>query len=342
MIKVGIIGATGYAGLELVRILMRHPEVEITAISSVSFTGQKLSDVYPSMRNLVDTDLVDDREVIATCDVVFASLPHGLSQDYAKECDKSNKIFIDLGADFRLHNEDDYKMWYSGTFDDKALHEKAVYALPELFREDIKGSKLISNPGCYPTSAALGLAPIMKNVKKNSILIDAKSGTTGAGRGLSQNTHFPDCNENFAPYKIAEHRHIPEIEQTLSVLSGEDHKITFVPHLLPVNRGILSTIYLETVESYSLKELHKIYENFYKDEQFVRVLPLGSIANIKSVAQSNFCDISVHMDTRTGRLIIVSAIDNMVKGASGQAVQNMNIVCGFKENTALDFIPPAF
>lgn len=344
MIKVGIIGATGYAGLEIARILLNHPEVEIAAVSSVSFTGKPLSEIYPSMRNLLDKELCDDKAVIEASDVVFASLPHGLSEELAKACVQKSKLFIDMGADFRLYDENDYIKWYGGEYSDKQLHAGAVYGLPELFRDEIKTAKLIANPGCYPTSIALGLAPLLKSlaVDANSIVIDSKSGVSGAGRGLTQNTHYPDCNEAFSAYKIAEHRHTPEIEQTLSKICGSKLNITFVPHLLPVNRGILSTIYVTPREKITADALHELYIKYYGGEKFVRVLPQGQIPDIKNVKHSNYCDISLHFDEHCGRAIIVSAIDNMVKGAAGQAVQNMNIAAGLREDLGLNLIPTAF
>ena len=344
MIKAGIIGATGYAGLEITRLLLGHPKAEITAVSSVSFTGSKLQEVYPSMRGIFEMTLQDDRAVIEKSDVVFASLPHGLSEGIAAECYDNGKLFIDMGADFRLKNEDDYKQWYDGAYQSKKLHEEAVYGLPELFRERISGAKIIANPGCYPTSVALGLAPLLKAnaIDLRNIIIDSKSGVTGAGRTLSQNTHFPDCNEAFAPYKVAVHRHTPEMEQTLSEISGEKVTVTFVPHLLPINRGILSTVYTIPHDKLSAEELYEKFSTFYNMDKFVRILPLGETANLKNVKYSNYCDISLHLDERCGRVIIVSAIDNMVKGAAGQAVQNMNVACGFEEDLGLLLIPPAF
>lgn len=344
MIKAGIIGATGYAGLEIARLLLGHPQAEIAAVSSVSFAGKALSEVYPSMLGLLDMELEDEDAVIERSDVVFACLPHGLSEKLAARCVTQGKIFIDMGADFRLSDEADYSAWYGGGYADKKLHESAVYGLPELFREKIKTARLIANPGCYPTSVALGLAPLLKNriIDTNSIIIDAKSGVTGAGREPSQNTHYPECNEAFAPYKIAEHRHTPEIEQALGLVGGEKACVTFVPHLLPVNRGILSTIYSVPTKQISKNDIHGLYREFYKGERFVRVLPVGGIANLRNVKYSNYCDISLHTDERTGRIIIASAIDNMVKGASGQAVQNMNLACGLPEESGLLAVPPAF
>jgi len=343
-IKAGIVGATGYAGLEIVRLLLGHPGVEITAVSSVSFTGKPLSEVYPSMAGIIDMILEDDKAVVAKSDVVFASLPHGLSEEIAAACAAKGKLFIDMGADFRLNSEEDYKQWYGGAYAQPELHEAAVYGLPELFREKIKGARIIANPGCYPTSVALGLAPLLEKglITPGSLIIDAKSGVTGAGRGLSQNTHFPDCNESFSPYKIAQHRHTPEIEQTLSMIGGDPVTITFVPHLLPVNRGILSTIYAMPTAPLTLDELHALYVARYQNEKFVRVMPGGGTVNINQVQFSNYCDISLHTDPRTGRVIIASAIDNMVKGAAGQAVQNMNLACGLPEDSGLRLVPPAF
>ncbi len=343
MIKVGIIGATGYAGAELVRLLLLHDKVQIVALSSVSFEGQALSDVYPSFFNIADDILVDENAVIERSDIVFASLPHGLSEDIAKKCADADKRFIDLGADFRLEQEQEFIDWYGAPFKYDELHSEAVYGLSELFCDDIKDANILANPGCYPTSVALGLAPLLCNnlINSKGIVIDSKSGTTGAGRSLSQTTHFPDCNENFAPYKVAEHRHTPEIEQTLTELAGEQVTVTFVPHLLPVNRGILSTIYADIKSEHSLEELHELYREFYKNAPFVRVLDMGKAACIKAVRLSNYCDISIHFDRRCGRVIIASAIDNMVKGAAGQAVQNMNIMLGLDETTGLLAVPPA-
>jgi N-acetyl-gamma-glutamyl-phosphate reductase len=342
-IKAGIIGATGYAGVELVRLLSGHPHVELAAISSVSFSGEELSKIYPNLRCSVDMTLDEGpQEMMNRCDVIFASLLHGLSQELAKDCVDRNIVFIDLGADFRLENEDDYKTWYGGSFLSEELHKQAVYGLCELFREEIKGARLIANPGCYPTSVALAMYPALKAglIDTENIIIDSKSGVTGAGRSLTQNTHFPECNESFSAYKAGGHRHTPEIEQTLSKLAGKPVKVTFTPHLLPVNRGILSTIYCSCKAEPD--ELRRCYQQAYKSEPFVVLLEDGEYANIRNVRLSNNCHVSLHFDERTGRLIICSAIDNMVKGAAGQAVQNMNIVFGLEETTGLTAPAPAF
>ncbi len=344
MIKAGIVGATGYAGVELVRLLQSHPQVEIAGISSVSYEGKSISEVYPNLYEICDDTLESEDKLIDKCDVIFASLPHGLSEKLAKKCVAAGVKLIDLGADFRLDSEEEYQKWYKKSYEEKDLHEKSVYVIPELMRAQYKGQPIIGNPGCYPTSIALGLAPLMQSgvVKDEGIVIDSKSGVTGAGRGLADNTHYPNCNEAFSPYKIASHRHTPEIEQTLSKLAGKQIRVTFVPHLLPVNRGIISTIYASLTAEISAEELHALYDKFYAREKFVRVLPLGKVANLRDVKMSNYCDISVHADGHTGRAIIVAAIDNMVKGAAGQAIQNMNIMFGLKEDCGLDFVPPAF
>lgn len=344
MIKAGIIGATGYAGAELVRILSGHPECEIAAISSVSFEGKAISEVYPAYYGLNDMVCEDADSVVEKSDVVFAALPHGLSQELAQRCFDLGKIFIDLGADFRLENEDDYKQWYGGSYMNKELHQNSVYALPELFRKNIAGKKTIANPGCYTTGVPLALAPAIAGgfVELEGIIADCKSGVTGSGRGLTQGTHYPDLNEGFHAYKVAAHRHTPEIEQTLSHLAGQKVKITFVPHLLPINRGILSTCYARLKPGVTKEQLRKAYEEFYKDEYFVRLLPEGMTADIHNIKYSNFCDVSIYTDERTSTFIAISAIDNMVKGAAGQAVQNMNIVFGLDEKCGLEFIPPAF
>ncbi|SFD15144.1 N-acetyl-gamma-glutamyl-phosphate reductase [Clostridium uliginosum] len=344
MIKAGIIGATGYVGAELLRLLLNHPLIEIGAISSVSFEGQEINKIYKNF--LSKTDLICETmdDVIKKCDVIFTALPHGLSEGIAKKAIDSNKICIDMGADFRLTDEEEYKLWYGKDFSEPELHNQSVYGLPELNKEKIKEASLIANPGCYPTSIELGLMPLLKNslIELKGIICDSKSGTTGAGRGLALNTHFPEENETFAPYNIGGHRHTPEIEEMLSTIAQDKVTVTFTPHLLPINRGILSTIYCNPKEEVNLEFLHKLYTDFYKNKPFVEILPIGETASIKNIRLSNNCHISLHLNHRKDQIIIISTIDNMIKGAAGQAIQNMNIILGFDETEGLNFIAPAF
>lgn len=344
MNTVGIIGATGYVGAELLRILLNHKEVKVTALSSVSFEGQNIESIYKNFINKTDLVCETMDEVLKKAEVIFTALPHGLSEEIAAKCIAEGKICIDLGADFRLSNEEDYKAWYDRAFSHPELHKESVYGLPELNKEKIKKSKLIANPGCYPTSIELGLMPLLKNslIETKGIICDSKSGATGAGRGLSLNSHFAELNENFAPYKVGGHRHTPEIEETLGVMANDKVSVTFTPHLLPINRGIISTIYCTPKGNADLEELHDLYKEFYKDEPFVNLLPLGETACTKNVRFSNYCDISLHLNHRKDQIIVVSTIDNMLKGAAGQAVQNMNLILGFDEKEGLNFISPAF
>lgn len=343
-IKVGIIGASGYAGAELVRLLLQHPYADLVAIASHSYEGKAISNVYPGFYQCSDLCFTTSDEVIKQSDIIFASLPHGHSEPLAKKALEAKKKFIDLGADFRLDDEVDYQTWYGLSYQEKKLHASQVYGLVEMQREKIAKADLIGNPGCYPTACALGLFPLMKlgNIDEKHIIIDAKSGTTGAGKSLSETGHFPRCNESFHPYKVATHRHTPEIEQTLTHMMGKDVRITFVPHLLPINRGIIATIYVDLHTPMALQEIYEAYYQQYKQENFVRLLPLGECADLKFVQFSNYCDISLHMDERNNRLIIVSAIDNMIKGAAGQAIQNMNVMFAFPEDSGLKMIAPSF
>lgn len=343
-IKAGIIGASGYAGAELLRILLVHPQVEVCAIGARSYVGQSVASLYPGFQNCSDLVFETNEAVIAKSDIIFASLPHGLSEAIAATCHKQNKKFIDLGADFRLYEEEDYQTWYNLTYQEKELHKLSIYGLSEWNSESIAKANIIGNPGCYPTSIALGCMPALVHniVDPSHIIIDSKSGVTGAGKEANDKTHYPRCNEGFSPYKAAEHRHTPEIEQTLQEMAKQEVKVTFVPHLLPVNRGIVSTMYLPLTKDITIEEIHALYTKQYAKSTFVRVLPLGSYVDLKFVAYSNYCDISLHLDTRTNTLIIASTIDNMVKGAAGQAVQNMNIMYGLKEDTGLQMIAPSF
>ena len=344
MFKVGIVGATGYVGVELLRLLLNHDKVTVTAISSSTFKDEEISSVYKSFFNKTTLVCEDKSEVIEKSDIIFTALPHGLSEEIADEAISKNKKVIDLGADFRLESENSYEEWYGKKFTCKTIHKDSVYGLPEFNGSKVKEYNIVANPGCYPTSISLGLMPLLKNklINTQNIICDSKSGITGAGRGLSLKTHFSEANENFAAYGIGSHRHTPEIEQTLSYMANENVEVTFTPHLLPINRGILSTIYCEPKDQLTLEKIHEIYINQYENEEFVHVLPLGQTAEIKHVKYTNNCNISIHQNYRKNKIIIVSVIDNMVKGAAGQAIQNMNLLLGLPEDTGLKLIAPSF
>ncbi len=344
MVRVAVIGASGYTGFELIRILVSHPEVKITFVSSRTQEKSVLSSHYPAFKGILDIayELADADVVAKKADFVFTALPHGASMEIVPSLLEKGLKVVDLSADYRLKSEDVYKEWY-GFHSSPEFLKEAVYGLPELYRDAIKKARLVANPGCYPTSVILPLAPLLKNnlIDTDSIIADSKSGVTGAGRTLSLTTHFCEVNESFKAYKIGGvHRHIPEIEQELSLLSKRDVKITFTPHLVPMSRGILSTIYVKLKEGVRLSQVNEAFESFYKDEPFVRLY--GANAEPPSTIQvrgSNYCDMSWHFDKRTERLIIVSAIDNLTRGASGQAVCNMNIMLGFPEEMALKYAP---
>lgn len=344
MFKVGIIGATGYVGVELLRLLLNHDKITVTAISSSTFKDEEISSVYKSFFNKTTLVCKDKSYVIDKCDVIFTALPHGLSEEIAAEAISKNKKVIDLGTDFRLECEDSYEEWYGKKFTCKDIHKNSIYGLPEFNGSKVKEFNIVANPGCYPTSISLGLMPLLKNnlINTKNIICDSKSGITGAGRGLSLKTHFAEANENFAAYGIGSHRHTPEIEQTLSYMANENVEVTFTPHLLPVNRGILSTIYCQPKDKLTLEEIHEIYKKQYENEEFVHVLPLGQTAEIKHVKYTNNCHISIHQNYRKNKIIIVSVIDNMVKGAAGQAIQNMNLLLDLPQNTGLKLIAPSF
>jgi len=339
MINVGVYGASGYTGQELLRHLLLHPEVEVVAITSRRYAGVPLAEVYPVFHGLTDliyTNASPD-DVARLADVVFLALPHGVSMGVAPTILAAGKKVIDLSADFRLRNANSYEQWY-GRHTAQALLVQAVYGIPELYREAIRKVNLVANPGCYPTSVILGLAPLLKAgwIDTTSIIVDAKSGVSGAGREPQVGSLFCEVNEGFKAYKVGgHHRHIPEMEQELSNLAGCDINISFTPHLLPVNRGILSTIYGSLLKDVKPFELTELYRHFYRDEIFIRICNSGSFPNISSVCGSNGCDIGVTIDKRTKRIIVLSAIDNLIKGAAGQAIQNMNLIFGISEVTGL-------
>lgn len=340
LIMAGVIGATGYTGAELVRILSDHPLVRLAGLTTQSYAGMPFWEVYPHLYK--HTDMVclelDLAGLVDKCDVVFTALPHGHSMPVAAEVHRRGKRLIDLGADFRFNDVSTYEKWYKAEHSEPGLNGEAVYGLPEIHRREIKEAMIVANPGCYPTSVIIGLAPLLKNglVNTGSIVIDSKSGVSGAGRGLSLNTHYCEVNENIKAYNVGKHRHTPEIEQELSALAGENLVVSFTPHLTPMNRGMLSTIYAGLKGRRDPDEIVALYRDFYAGSFFVRVLPPGMLPGTKSVSGSNHCDIGLVVDDRTGRVVVVSAIDNLIKGASGQAIQNMNVMFGFPEETGLD------
>ena len=349
MLDIGILGASGYAGAELVRILLAHPEPKTLRLSSVSFEGKKLASVYPSFTSVKagqgSLSLESADAVIEKSSVVFSCLPHGYAEAAAKRCLAKEGLFIDISADFSFgEDQESYTSWYGKTYGDPELYAQAVYGLPEFNRAAIRKARLIANPGCYPTSAELGLYPVLAKglADTESIVIDSASGVTGAGREPTQSTHYPECADSISPYKVGAHRHQPEIDRYLSKMAGKPVSSVFTPHLAPMNRGIVSTIYFKMTKALDAKDLHELYSSFYAEEFFVRILPLGSAASNRNVRLSNFCDISLHVSSNGKTGIIVSTIDNMIKGAAGQAVQNMNLALGLEETEGLTMLPPAF
>ncbi len=342
--NIAILGGSGYTGFELLRILASHPEAKVIEVTSRRYRGKEVTEVFPSLKGFYDGLAFSDPEDFKNikAEVAFSALPHGASQEVVPALLSSGNRVIDLSADFRLKDVSVYRKWY-GEHKSAHLLKDAVYGLPELNRSGIKGAALVANPGCYPTGAVLALAPLVKEglVKVSSIILDSKSGVSGAGRGASLDTSFAEVSGGFKAYKVGFHRHTPEIEQELSGLSKEAVDVTFTPHLLPVSRGILTTAYADLLKSSSTDDIHHLYGGFYKKEPFVRVMPEGRFPDISQVRCSNYCDIGVWVDGKKKRVIVISAIDNLVKGASGQAVQNMNIMTGLKEETALMFPPAA-
>jgi N-acetyl-gamma-glutamyl-phosphate reductase len=340
MIKVAVVGASGYTGVELLRLLQGHTEVTVTCVTSEQSAGKKISEVFPSLRGCCDLVLesVEPIAVAAKADLIFTALPHQAAMKVVPTFLALGKKVIDLSADYRLQDADEYARWYEPHLSPELLAE-AVYGLPEIRRAAIVGARLVANPGCYPTSVILGLAPLLKNglIDPTTIISDSKSGVSGAGRAAKVDNLYCEVNDGFKAYGVGGvHRHIPEIEQELALLAGGKLTISFTPHLVPMDRGILSTIYATLRGAPSAAELHALYVHQYADEPFVRVLPLGQFPSTAYVKGSNFCDIGLTVDQRTGRVIVVSAIDNLVKGASGQAIQNMNIICGFPETLGLN------
>ncbi len=342
MTRAGIVGATGYTGAELVRILAGHPEIELTILTSRNYAGEKFARVYPAMAGAVDLECqsFDPDRLCDQADIVFTALPHKLPMEIIPALIQRGKKVIDLSADFRFQDAAAYERYYQ-PHTAKDLLEKAVYGLSEIYFDRIKKAQLIGNPGCYPTSVLLPLIPFIKKgfLDLNSLIADAKSGVSGAGRSPSLTTPFCEVHESFKAYKVAEHRHNPEMEEVLSREAGKSVNLTFIPHLVPMSRGMLTTIYARTAKKVSVKDLQECIESFYSGRHFVRLTAYGNSPDTLHVRGTNYCDIGFKFDKRNSRLILISAIDNLVKGAAGQAVQNMNIMLGLDETIGLANIP---
>jgi len=335
--KIGIVGATGYTGVELLRLLVKHPDVEISFVTSRSNAGTRVDAMYPNLRGYIDIEFSDpSTDALAECDLVFFATPNGIAMNHVPELLKAQTKVIDLAADFRIKDVSVWSKWYGMTHACPELLSEAVYGLPEINREQLKTANLVANPGCYPTSVILGLMPLLESklVDLDNIIADTKSGVSGAGKKANVSALFSEMGESFKAYGVGGHRHQPEIAQILSQLSDQSVDLTFVPHLLPIIRGIHATIYSRTdVDATSMQAL---YEKRYANEPFVDVLPQGSHPETRNVKASNMCQIAIHKSTETSRLVVLSVIDNLVKGAAGQAIQNMNIMFNFDETTALD------
>ena len=343
MIKVCIIGATGYAGSELVRILLGHKDVEIKWYGSRSYIDKKYASIYQNFFQLVDATCMDDNmEALADqVDVIFTATPQGLCASLVNEEILSKVKIIDLSADFRIKDVKVYEEWYKLEHKSPQFIEEAVYGLCEINREDVKKARLVANPGCYTTCSILTCYPLVKEgiIDPNTIIVDAKSGTSGAGRGAKVDNLFCEVNENMKAYGVATHRHTPEIEEQLGYACGEKITINFTPHLVPMNRGILATAYASLKKDVTYEEVKAIYDKYYADEKFVRVLEKDVCPQTKWVEGSNYVDVNFKIDPRTNRIIMMGAIDNLVKGAAGQAVQNMNLMFGLKESEGLELVP---
>lgn len=343
MIKAGIIGATGYAGGELVRILTAHKDVEIKWYGSRSYIDQKYASVYQNLFQIVDAVCMDDNmeELAEQVDVIFTATPQGLCASLVNEQILSKVKIVDLSADFRIKDVSVYEKWYGIEHKSPQFIEEAVYGLCEVNREEVKKARLVANPGCYTTCSILTAYPLAKEglIDMSTLIIDAKSGTSGAGRGAKTANLFCEVNENMKAYGVATHRHTPEIEEQLGYASGEEVVLNFTPHLVPMNRGILATEYAKLKKDVSWEEVKAIYDKYYGDEKFIRVLDKGICPETKWVEGSNYVDIGFQIDPRTKRIIMMGAIDNLVKGAAGQAVQNMNLMFGLPEREGLELVP---
>ena len=335
-IKAGIIGGSGYTGVELLRILHHHPDAEAIAITSRALQGKRVAEVFSSMSGLSELifSLPDD-ESLNVCDILFFATPHGVAMNSAGPFLEKGIKVIDLGADFRIHDSSNWSQWYNMEHTQNLLLEEAVYGQPEIRREAIKSSRLVANPGCYPTAILLALKPLLENqlIDCSNIVADCKSGTSGAGRAANQAMLLSEVSESFKAYGVSGHRHFPEMKQELELLAGEAVGLTFVPHLLPMIRGIEATIYVDLLES--TVDVRSCFENAYKNEEFVKILPKGVYPETRSVRSSNYCQLGIQYVEHSNKLVIMSVIDNLVKGAAGQAIQNMNLMFGIDEKTGL-------
>jgi len=339
--KVGVIGATGYTGIELIRLLFEHPDIRLDIITSRSQAGKKFSSLYPSFEGVFDDELQPVEAIKdVDLDLVFLALPHRVSMEFVRDYGLDRFRIIDLSGDFRLDSAESYKTWYKKDHVSAEFIDKAVYGLPELNRDLTRNADLVANPGCYPTTSILALAPLIKNnlIDPKSIIVDAKSGVTGAGSTPKNNTHFPNLFGNFYAYGLLEHRHTPEMEQVLGGLSdGGEVQVQFTPHLLPIDRGILATTYSKPIKDLNAELVRETFLSFYENEHFIRVV--DQPPSVKNVRGSNFCDVYATWDPRTERVITIAALDNLVKGAAGQAIQNMNLMFRLIEKTGLDYPP---
>ena len=341
MTKIGIIGGTGYTGVELIRLLSRHPMAELVVITSRSEAGKRVSDIFPSLRGVCDLAFtIPDPDSIKSCDVVFSATPNGIAMTMARELLEAGVRLIDLAADFRIKDIDVWEQWYGMKHACPELVPDAVYGLPEINRDEIRKAKLVANPGCYPTAVTLGFMPLIKSgaVDVTDLIADAKSGISGAGRGANVGTLLAEAGDSFKAYGVGGHRHHPEISQNLARLCGTEVGLTFTPHLVPMIRGIHATLYAALRDAKNT-DAQALFESSYKDEAFVDVLGPGSHPETRSVRGSNICRVAVHQSGN--RIIVLSVIDNLVKGAAGQAIQNMNLMCGHDEITGLDVVPLA-
>lgn len=344
-IQAGLVGVTGYTGMELTRLLENHPAIKLTYVTSRSEAGKRLKEVYPFLQGLRSGELLisnaDPDELAKKCDLIFLAVPHGTAMEMAAALRAKGAAVVDLSADYRLHDATVFATWYKSEHTQPEVLADAVYGLPEIHGDAIAKAKMIANPGCYPTSAILALAPALREgfICQEDIVIDAKSGTSGAGRKAAVGSLYCEVADTFKAYNLTKHRHTPEIEQELSLVAGKNIVVSFNTHLLPVNRGILSTIYTKMAKDIAVEAVHDAYVKAYAPHPFVRILPLGSLPELRNVRGTMFCDIAFAYDPRTKRLIILSAIDNLCRGASGQAIANANIMNGLPVETGLLFAP---